>query len=122
MLYAFQQTLASMPRAILIGTDCPALTAQHLREADRWLAAGMDAVVAPAEDGGYALIGLTRCAARLFEGITWGTSHVMNDTRERLSALGWRWQEIDSLWDVGRTEDYQRLLASGLLDRPGVHA
>ena len=122
MLYAFQQALTSTARAILIGTDCPALTDRHLRDADRWLAAGMDAVVAPAEDGGYALIGLTRCDARLFEGITWGTSHVMKDTRERLSALGWRWQELESLWDVDQPEDYQRLLASGLLDRPGIHA
>jgi len=122
MLYAFEHTLASVPRAILIGTDCPALTDRQLRDADGWLAAGMDAVVAPAEDGGYALLGLTRCDARLFEGIAWGTSHVMKDTRERLSAVGWRWQELDSLWDVDRPEDYQRLLASGLLDRPSVRA
>ena len=122
MLHAFEQTLASVPRAILIGTDCPALTARHLRDADGLLAAGADAVVAPVEDGGYALIGLTRCNARLFEGVTWGTSHVMTDTRERLSTLGWRWQELESLWDVDRPEDYQRLLASGLLDRPCIHA
>lgn len=122
MLHAFEQTLASVPRAILIGADCPALTARHLRDADRLLAAGVDAVVAPAEDGGYALIGLTRCDARLFEGMTWGTSLVMQDTRDRLSALGWQRQELEPLWDVDRPEDYQRLLASGLLDRPESHA
>ena len=122
MSHAFEQTLASVPRAILIGADCPALTARHLRAADQLLAADVDAVLAPAEDGGYALIGLTRCDARLFDGMTWGTADVMKDTRERLSALGWRWQELEPLWDVDRPEDYQRLLASGLFDRPGIHA
>lgn len=122
MLYAFQQVLTSTARAILIGTDCPALTAKHLRDADRMLAKGQDAVFIPVEDGGYALIALRRCAVQLFDGIAWGGADVMDQTRERLSTLGWQWQELESLWDVDRPEDYQRLLASGLLDRPGIHA
>ena len=43
--------------ALVIGTDCPALTAGHLRAAADVLRAGADAVLIPAEDGGYVLIG-----------------------------------------------------------------
>ena len=106
--------------ALLIGSDCPALTARHLRQADRALRDGADAVFVPCEDGGYALIGLKRVDARLFDGIAWGGETVMAETRSRLRGLGWRWRELETLWDVDRPEDYQRLLASGLLD--GRHA
>lgn len=115
MLNAFEGALATAPFAILIGTDCPVLTAEHLLEASRKLAAGADAVLAPTEDGGYALIGLRRCDARLFDGVAWGTASVMAETRMRLHALGWQWEELDELWDVDRPEDYRRLLASGLM-------
>ena len=119
---AFERALASARRVTLIGTDCPALTAQHLRDADHVLVAGRDAVLVPAEDGGYALIGLTRCDAPLFDGVGWGGAEVMEETRARLRALGWSWEELETLWDVDRPEDYQRLLASGLLDRRRAHA
>jgi len=116
MLSAFESGLAGHPRVLLVGTDCPALIARHLRQADRALRDGADAVFVPCEDGGYALIGLRRAEARLFSGIAWGGEAVMADTRARLAALGWSWRELETLWDVDRPEDYARLVASGLLD------
>jgi len=116
MLAAFQSTLVACPRALLVGSDCPALSALHLRQADSALRDAADAVFVPCEDGGYALIGLTRADARLFDGIAWGSETVMADSRARLSALGWRWRELETLWDVDRPEDYDRLVKSGLLD------
>ena len=106
---AFRRALAGAPAAIVVGCDCPALTPDHLREAAAALAGGADAVLAPAEDGGYVLIGLTRVTQRLFNGIRWGESTVMADTRDRLAALGWRWRELETLWDVDRPEDLARL-------------
>lgn len=117
MAAALESALAVSARAVLIGSDCPALTPRHLRAAARALHEGHDAVFAPAEDGGYALIGLTRCDPRLLENISWSTAAVMDETRERLLALGWRWRELDTLWDVDRPEDYERLVASRLLER-----
>jgi glycosyltransferase A (GT-A) superfamily protein (DUF2064 family) len=73
-------------------------------------------VFVPCEDGGYALIGLQRIEARLFDGIAWGGENVMADTRARLTGLGWRWRELETLWDVDRPEDYARLMESGLLE------
>jgi uncharacterized protein len=106
---AFERALGGAPAAILIGADCPALTPQHLREASAALAAGHDAVLAPAEDGGYVLIGLARGHASLFERIRWGGPEVYEDTRARLGVLGWRWWELDTLWDLDRPEDLERL-------------
>ena len=116
MLAAFESALASCPRVLLLGSDCPALAARHLRQADRALRDGADAVFVPCEDGGYALIGLKRVDPRLFEGVAWGGASVMEDTRARLQQMRWRWRELETLWDVDRPEDYERLLASGLLD------
>ena len=112
MVAAFESALADSPRALLVGSDCPALTVRHLHQADRALRDGADAVFVPCEDGGYALIGLRRVDARLFNGIEWGGGNVMADTRARLSELGWRCRELEMLWDVDRPEDYARLVAS----------
>jgi len=117
MLSAFERALAAHACVVLIGTDCPALTARHLRQAERALRDGNEAVFIPCEDGGYALIGLQRADGQLFEGVSWGGDSVMTQTRARLSALGWRWHELETLWDVDRPADYQRLMDSGLLDR-----
>ncbi len=93
---------------LVIGTDCPVLTPGLLRQA----AAGLqqhEATVIPAEDGGYVLIGM-RCASRqVFQAVDWSTERVMAQTRSRLSALNWRWQEFSPLWDVDRKEDFARL-------------
>ena len=116
MQHAFARTLQVAGHAILIGSDCPALTASHLQQAARALAEGNDAVLVPAEDGGYPLLGLNRCDAALFHDIEWGSAKVMTATRDRLRRLRWRWKELETLWDIDRPGDYRRLLASGLLN------
>ena len=106
---AFERTLRTAKVVVLVGTDCPVLTAADLRAAARALQGGADAVLSPAEDGGYALIGLRRLSARLFCGIDWGTDLVLGQTRHRLRELGWRWRELRTVWDVDRPEDHARL-------------
>ena len=115
MLHAAVTALAATPRVIIIGSDCPALTAGDLQRAAAALAAGDDAVLIPAEDGGYVLIGLKWWDARLFTDIAWGTDQVMAATRERLAALDWRWHELPPAWDIDRPADFERLAASGLI-------
>jgi uncharacterized protein len=113
MRHAFEASLAAGP-LLLIGTDCPALDAAALRRAADALQ-GRDAVLAPAEDGGYALVGLTRLVPGLFDGIPWGGAEVMAATRERLAGAGARWTELPTTWDVDRPEDYDRLCREGWL-------
>lgn len=106
---------ASAP-ALVIGADCPVLTPGHLRTAADILRAGADAVVIPADDGGYALIGMRVPRRALFSDMPWGTPEVMDETRRRLSELGLSWQEPVTLWDVDRPADFERLRAVGLHD------
>ena len=109
MYRAFKRVLRAHPYVVLIGSDCPALTPADLRAAARALKAGADAVLSPAEDGGYALIGLRRVTRRLFDGIAWGRPTVLERTRARLRRIGWRWKELRTVWDVDRPEDVARL-------------
>lgn len=97
--------------ALVIGTDCPALTTPELRTAAYALEQGTDAVFVPAEDGGYVLVGLRHAQASLVHGISWGSGRVMDETRERLRRSALRWVELRSSWDVDRPEDLDRLLA-----------
>lgn len=101
--------LARSPRVVVIGTDCPTLTAADLHDAFAVLAAGADAVLGPAADGGYYLIGMRRVEAHLFSGIDWGGPEVLAQTRARLVALDWTWHELTTRWDVDRPEDVARL-------------
>ncbi|MBM3530331.1 MAG: glycosyltransferase [Alphaproteobacteria bacterium] len=93
---------------LVIGTDCPALTADHLRQAADALRVH-DAVAIPTEDGGYFLIGLRRPQPTLFSGMTWSVPGVMEETRSRLRALELSWRELETLWDVDTPEDLERM-------------
>ena len=115
MANAFDKTLEKSPMALLIGTDCPSLTSDDLKEAKEALKQGTPVVITPVEDGGYVLIGLRQYEPTLFEGISWGTSSVLEETRERLRRLRWRWRELPERWDVDRPEDVERLRKSGLI-------
>jgi hypothetical protein len=96
--------------ALVIGTDCPALVADDLRVAAQALDRN-DAVLFPAEDGGYVLIGLRRAVGAVFAGIDWGTPAVAEQTRARLALAGCTWTEPRMLWDVDRPDDLERLYA-----------
>jgi uncharacterized protein len=101
--------------AIVIGTDCPALTPEHLRAAAATLVDGIDMVIIPVDDGGYGLIGMQRPQPALFAGMTWSTSSVMAETRRRLGRLGLSWREPARLWDVDVPADLDRLARAGLM-------
>ena len=93
--------------AIVIGTDCPALAPADLRRAARYLRAGYQAVIAPAEDGGYALLGLRRVKLHFFQAIEWGGPGVYAETATRLA--GYRWRALRTVWDVDRPDDLERV-------------
>ena len=98
---------ASDGPTLVIGTDCPAFTAEILRAAAEALD-DADVVLIPAEDGGYVLIGARAAYPQLFSGIAWGSATVMQQTRARIAALGLRSIELDPLWDVDTEADLAR--------------
>ena len=107
MQQAFAAVLAESDRVLLIGTDCPVMTAHYLQQALEALEQ-TQVVVGPAEDGGYVLLGLRQVVSSLFTGIDWGTERVMAQTREALGRAGIRWRELETLWDIDLYQDLQR--------------
>jgi uncharacterized protein len=95
-------------RALLIGTDAPALNAVMLREAADLLIRH-DAVFVPAIDGGYALVGLQCADPRWFSDMSWSTPSVMQTTRERLKAASAQWAELPPVADIDEPADLAHL-------------
>ena len=115
---AFAERLRCHPAVLLVGSDCPALRPKDLRAASLALLTsprtGPRAVLAPAEDGGYPLIGLRRAAPRIFDGLPWGSDRIFALTRRRMAELRWPLRVGRTLWDVDRAEDVRRLHARDL--------
>ena len=117
MFGAFE-LLTQWSPTLLIGTDCLILSADHLMRCAAALVGGADATFIPAEDGGYALIGLNKPVWRLFEGMPWGTGDVMRLTRDRLREEHLSVFETDQLWDIDTPADYYRAKSAALLSDP----
>lgn len=102
------QALASYDKVLLIGSDAPALTTEWLDNALELLGE-TDAVMTPARDGGYALLGLTRFERSLFEDMPWSTNAVAARTRERLAAARLEWRETEPVTDIDEPADLDAL-------------
>ncbi|MBD3671114.1 MAG: TIGR04282 family arsenosugar biosynthesis glycosyltransferase [Gammaproteobacteria bacterium] len=110
MYHALQQQLEQdrNDACILIGSDCPDMDQNYLRQAVTALQEGNDVVIGPAEDGGYVLLGCRRISAAMFDDIEWGRETVLEETRSRLDRLGWCYHELSTLTDLDRYEDLER--------------
>lgn len=114
MARAVQRAISQHQRPVmLMGTDCPALTGARLNEAARQLA-GHDAVLLPARDGGYVLIGLKAPCPALFSAMPWSTSVVAHETLRRMAALGLRVWQGPTLQDIDEPADLACLPAGFL--------
>ena len=107
MHHAFAPSLVRYNRAIITGCDVPELAATDLITTCEKLAE-KQAVLGPAEDGGYYLIGLSRPCPALFDDIPWGKASVLSKTRDRIRQQGLGFFELYPRWDVDRPEDVQR--------------
>lgn len=95
--------------AILLGADIPGLAAEHLLCAAEAMQSA-EAVIGPATDGGYYLLGLSRPMPFLFNDMPWGTSSVLELTTMRLSAHGIAPAMLEPLADCDRPEDLAQWL------------
>lgn len=110
MRHAFSAALSRYRHAILIGCDCPSLTVGDVQQALMALKNGKDVVIAPAEDGGYVLIGLSAPQPVLFENMSWSNGKVMAETRNRTIQASLDVHELTMQWDVDVAEDWARYL------------
>ena len=103
--------------AIIIGTDVPHITASDIAQAFSALE-GANAVIGPAVDGGYWLIGLrnARKHPALFDGVRWSTSHSLQDTLATLRGgpvafLKTR-RDVDTAADLASYPGWARLITA----------
>lgn len=108
MARAAARGLRETESVLLVGSDCPALDTPRLLQAAEALAT-RDAVLVPALDGGYVLLGLRRFDSSLFSGLPWGGDAVCALTLARLAALAWKVAVQDALPDIDRPEDLATL-------------
>lgn len=97
--------------AVLIGSDIPGLSSGTVHEAFASLARH-DAVIGPANDGGYYLIGFTGEAfyPDIFHRMPWSTPAVFRETMERFASASRRVHVLTERIDVDTREDLIALL------------
>ena len=114
MLHAIKSGFdAGYRRVVLIGTDCYELSTAILNSAFEALKRA-DAVVGPASDGGFYLIGLTKPIQELFLGREWSTKEVLGGTIEVLERLAVAYELLPELSDIDTFDDLKK---SGLWTR-----
>jgi rSAM/selenodomain-associated transferase 1 len=105
MAHAFAEAFAAdAGRVVIIGTDCPGLTADLLRQAFGQLATH-DLVVGPATDGGYYLLGMNELHPTLFTDKQWSTDTVLSATLADAEHLGLRVAQLPTLADIDSGSD-----------------
>ena len=109
---------------IAIGADTPGLPVDRMEKAHA-LVHQAGAVIGPADDGGFYLLGLQRVPPTLFDDVSWGTSSVFAETTARLAASGLQAPHLLPWFDVDHGEDLLRLqclLQSGTIKAPATWA
>lgn len=104
-------------RAVLVGSDVPGLTPEVVRD-------GLDrlnestAVLGPAEDGGYYLIGFHRdgYVPEVFQGMTWSRNDVLEKTMAKLHGMGMECARTYRLADMDTLDDLRSLIEKGNCD------
>jgi uncharacterized protein len=87
--------------AVVLNSDSPTLPTSLLIEAAEVLSRPGDrAVLGPADDGGYYLLGLKTAHRRLFQDVAWSTEHVARQTLERAAELGLPVHMLPTWYDV----------------------
>ena len=95
-------------RVLFLGSDSPTVSRRSLLRA----AGALDyshAVIGPAEDGGYYLLGARVFRPEMFSGIDWGTDRAFEQTRAGMRKAGLRVTVLSQWYDVDRPDDLLKL-------------
>lgn len=112
---AVERAFAAYAQVVVIGSDTPELDTGLLRAAFTWLDADVErksprAVLGPATDGGYYLLGLSGFTAAAFRGIPFGGAQVASRTLAALLCAGYKVHTLRSLSDVDDAGDLAALV------------
>lgn len=99
--WAFQN---GFQKVCIIGSDCYDLTTDNLNEAFECLD-NHNAVIGPARDGGYYLLGLSKACSSIFQNKQWSTDSVCSDTEKDFQSEGTSYKKLKTLNDVDTIDD-----------------
>lgn len=106
---AFEQVFAlGAKKAMIIGSDCPQLSSKLLEEAFSCLDE-KDAIIGPATDGGYYLLGMKKPRPYLFENKEWSTDSVFASTISDFEANRISFHQLQELSDLDTINDLDLL-------------
>jgi rSAM/selenodomain-associated transferase 2/rSAM/selenodomain-associated transferase 1 len=108
---------AGSRRVVMIGSDCPSLSAELVSDAFVSLD-NHDVVIGPAADGGYYLIGLAQPRPDLFRDIPWGDPGVLQKTKEVAGRLGLRLKLLPVLQDIDTPDDLRQWANARIASSP----
>ena len=94
----------SYSRVVITGSDCLELTSAIIENAFTALKDN-EAVIGPAKDGGYYLLGLTKMISGIFENKNWSSATVCTDTIADFEKAGIKHLYLPMLNDVDTAED-----------------
>ncbi len=114
MLNAFKAMLEEHDAAIIIGTDCLDMTAEHLQQAARLLKE-TELVIQPVFDGGYSLIGCKKVDDLLFDQVCWSTETVLAQTISNAEKLDYQVSLLETVRDIDTLEDLKHYPQFGAL-------
>ncbi|MBX3446344.1 MAG: TIGR04282 family arsenosugar biosynthesis glycosyltransferase [Parvibaculaceae bacterium] len=94
---------------VIIGADIPGITRAHVACAFAALG-NRDAVLGPADDGGYWLVGLRRRprVAEIFGNVRWSSEHTFGDTAENIRSQALSLAVIGMLADIDTGDDFRK--------------
>lgn len=105
MSNAFTEVFASgAQKVLIIGTDCPGLDSIIIKQAFDALDTHQ-AVIGPASDGGYYLLGMKNFQQGLFEDIPWSTSKVLELTIQKCATHQLTYTLLKELSDIDNEND-----------------
>ena len=119
-----RRALTQSARAVVVGTDSPGLPVEYLTRALAALETH-DAVLGPADDGGFYLIGTKACPHGLLAGLPWSADGTREKTLARLEGRGMTvgllqpWFDVDHATDLARLRSMlgARIIAAPLTSR-----
>lgn len=107
MGHAFAEVLEQHGRALIVGSDVPAISAEIIEAAFEALRSN-DFVMGGTDDGGYYLLGMNAYEPAVFQGIDWSTEAVFSQTKTAIENLKKSCAQVAVLPDIDFEEDWQQ--------------
>ena len=91
-------------KVVVIGSDCCSLTPEMIKDSFQALEKNQ-AVIGPASDGGYYLLGMSGLYPSVFENKAWSTSSVFEETVSEFEEMNLSYKQLPVLNDIDTAED-----------------